>query len=199
MRFAAQDQRIAHDGGAGHEAVIEATLKALPLVARTEIWDEARKLRAIIEYPVKTMNFHPERQRFQVDTGPLPLPDFTSNAAEKIEWFSLAHVVYNTFDRAEFIIRQPTPVSVDGQEVCSVVCYSGIRVHEARNSVLCGTAPPIERLADAILPEAMAKAQGEMAHMEARNIAEQRVLVQEALLDLIERSPEIFQRNGGSP
>ena len=120
-----------------NEAVVKATLKELPLVAQTEIWDEQRQIRAIIEYPVKTMNFHPERKRFQVDTGPLPLPDFTSDAEEQIEWFSLAHVVYNTFDRAEFIIRQPTPVHKDGQEVCSVIHYSGIKVHEARNTILC--------------------------------------------------------------
>jgi len=119
------------------EAVIEATLNDLPLVAQTEIGDEQRQMRAIIEYPVKTMNIHPERKRFQVDTGPLLLPDFTSDAGEQIEWFSLAHVVYNTFDRAEFIIRQPTPVHKDGQEVCSVMHYSGIRVHKARNTILC--------------------------------------------------------------
>lgn len=119
------------------EAVVEATLKELPLVAQTEIWDVQRQMRAVIEYPVKTMNIHPERKRFQVDTGPLPLPDFTSDAEESIEWFSLAHVVYNTSDRAEFIIRQPTPVLKDGQEVCSVIHYSGIKVHEARNTILC--------------------------------------------------------------
>jgi uncharacterized membrane protein YqiK len=55
-------------------------------------------------------------------------------------------------------------------------------------------AKPIERIADAILAEAKAKAQGEMAHLEARNVAEQRVLVQEALLSLIETSPQLFER-----
>ena len=119
------------------EAVVAATLKELPLVAQTEIWDKQRQMRAVIEYPVKTMNIHPERRRFQVDTGPLPLPDFTSDTEERIEWFSLAHVVYNTFDRAEFIIRQPTPVVRDGREVCSVMHYSGIKVYEAQNTILC--------------------------------------------------------------
>ena len=55
-------------------------------------------------------------------------------------------------------------------------------------------AQPIERLADAVLAEARAKAQGEMAHLEARNVAEQRVLVQEAILELIETSPELVER-----
>ncbi|HCK12639.1 TPA: hypothetical protein DHW51_00855, partial [Candidatus Poribacteria bacterium] len=55
-------------------------------------------------------------------------------------------------------------------------------------------AQPIERLADAVLAEARAKATGEMIHLEARNVAEKRVLVQEALLELIEVSPELAER-----
>ena len=55
-------------------------------------------------------------------------------------------------------------------------------------------AQPIERLADAVLSEARAKAQGEMAEYEARNVAEQRVLVQEAILELIEEAPEIVEQ-----
>ncbi|MBB15437.1 hypothetical protein CMK22_09195 [Candidatus Poribacteria bacterium] len=55
-------------------------------------------------------------------------------------------------------------------------------------------AQPIERLADAVLAEARAKATGEMVHLEARNVAEKRVLVQEALLELIEVSPDLAER-----
>ena len=54
-------------------------------------------------------------------------------------------------------------------------------------------AQPIERLADAVLSEARAKAQGEMAEYEARNVAEQRVLVQEAILELIDEAPDIIE------
>ena len=53
-------------------------------------------------------------------------------------------------------------------------------------------AQPIERLADAVLAEARAKAQGEMAEYEARNVAEQRVLVQEAILELINDADDII-------
>ncbi len=55
-------------------------------------------------------------------------------------------------------------------------------------------AQPIERLADAVLAEARAKAQGEMALYEARNVAEQRVLVQEALMELIDEFPDIVEQ-----
>lgn len=55
-------------------------------------------------------------------------------------------------------------------------------------------AQPIERLSDAVLAEARAKAQGEMAEYEARNVAEQRVLVQEAILELIDEASGIVEQ-----
>jgi uncharacterized membrane protein YqiK len=55
-------------------------------------------------------------------------------------------------------------------------------------------AQPIERLSDAVLAEARAKAQGEMAEYEARNVAEQRVLVQEAIMELINEFPDIVEQ-----
>ncbi len=128
-----------------HQAVVAATDSRLPIVAKTTVRDEARGISAVIEYPIKTMNFHPERGRFQVDTGPLLVPDFSSNSDHWIEWFDMAHVAYNTFDRAEFIIRRPTPVMVDGEEVCRVHHYSEVRVHDARNRFLCaGRLPALE-------------------------------------------------------
>jgi len=48
--------------------------------------------------------------RFQVDTGPLLWPDLASSAPHPIERFEVAYVAYCTFDRAEFILRRPTPI-----------------------------------------------------------------------------------------
>ena len=53
---------------------------------------------AMVEYPVKTMNIHPERKRFQVDTGPLLFPDLSLTVERQIQCFSIAFVCYNTFD-----------------------------------------------------------------------------------------------------
>ncbi|MFN8538339.1 MAG: hypothetical protein U0232_12795 [Thermomicrobiales bacterium] len=99
--------------------IYDATLANLPLVAQTELHDEARSLRATIQYPMKTINVLPAGPRFQVDTGPLLLPDFASTATRMIERFDLAHVVYHRFDQAEFILRyrprsgpmQPSPTT----------------------------------------------------------------------------------------
>jgi hypothetical protein len=118
--------------------VVAATQQNLPLGGVTEIWEDARNLRAVLEYPIKTMNFHPERQRFQVDTGPLIVPDLAAPEAHWMDTFSLAHIIYNTFERAEFICRRPTPLLVDGREVAQLLHYNEVRVLPARHTLLCG-------------------------------------------------------------
>ena len=49
-----------------------------PIVAKTSF--EVNGIRATLEYPVRTMNYHDDRVRFQVDTGPLIFPDLPSDA-----------------------------------------------------------------------------------------------------------------------
>jgi hypothetical protein len=55
-------------------------------------------------------------------------------------------------------------------------------------------AKPMERLADAILAQAVAKAEGQKKMVEAKNVTEQRILVQQAILSLIETSPQLVER-----
>ncbi|MBD3184074.1 hypothetical protein GF312_17450, partial [Candidatus Poribacteria bacterium] len=55
-------------------------------------------------------------------------------------------------------------------------------------------AKPMERLADAILAQAKAKAEGQKKSIEAKNVAEQRILIQEAILSLIDTSPQLVER-----
>ena len=116
--------------------IIQATLRGEPLVSRTELADPSRSLRAIVDCPIKTMNVHPENDTFQVDTGPMLYPDFTSAQERPIEWLRLAFVAFNRFDRADFVIQAATPVLVDGREVCQVAHYSRIVSLPAKNSII---------------------------------------------------------------
>ena len=81
------------------------------------------------------MNFLTNRRRFQVDTGPLLFPDFTRTTDRWITLFAVAHTCYNTFDRAEFILRRPTPVIREGVTAGEVMHYSDIRRIPARNRI----------------------------------------------------------------
>ena len=114
-----------------------------PLVGRTEIKDPRRPLRYVIEYPIKTMNFMPTDNSYQIDTGPLLVPDFDSEATSTIDRLEMAHVAFNhkAPDLAEFILRQPTPILDEAnRELCRVLHYSKVNVHSARNTLLAGMA-----------------------------------------------------------
>jgi hypothetical protein len=94
-----------------NDAIVKATLENLVLNGRTEIKNE--RYNAIIEFPIKTMNVNDISVMYQVDTGPILLPDFTSTKERIVERFSLAYVAYNKPDEAYFVIQEPTPIKND--------------------------------------------------------------------------------------
>jgi hypothetical protein len=116
-------------------AILAATLAGRPLIGRTEI-DLTDGRRALLEYPIKTMNVNEELGKFQVDTGPVPFPDMAAPGTRAIDRMKLAFIAYNCFDRAEFLLQQPTPILRDGRELCRVLHYSEIRELPAKSRIL---------------------------------------------------------------
>jgi hypothetical protein len=120
---------------ASESDIVAATLANRRLVARTTLRDEETGASASLAYPIKTMNVTQNPDRFQVDTGPLIVPLFESDAAEPIARFAIAHVVYWTFDTAEFVLRRPQTVGErDGQPV-EVTDYTEIRITSASHEI----------------------------------------------------------------
>ncbi|NPV48694.1 MAG: hypothetical protein HPY69_17275 [Armatimonadetes bacterium] len=118
------------------QAVIEATLANRVIIARTEIADTASGVTQVIEYPVKTMNVKPETMAFQVDTGPLPLYDASSDCPEVMGSFLWAFCAFNDFTGADFVCQAPVPIEVGGQVVAATTQYSEVRCFaEARNAL----------------------------------------------------------------
>ena len=86
-------------------AVHAATADAIPLVSQTEIADASSGLRAIIECPVKTMNLSLEGGAdgtgtheagvWQVDTGPVAVPDLTKRYEPAVACVSLGYIATN--------------------------------------------------------------------------------------------------------
>ncbi|MCD6350559.1 MAG: hypothetical protein J7M26_00460 [Armatimonadetes bacterium] len=116
--------------------VIEATQAGLPLIAQTVLRDDASGVRAVLEYPIKTINCHPDRGLWQVDTGPVVLPDLTAPLGQWAPTLELAFVVFNTYDWVDVVVEVPTPVLRDGQEMGRVYHYSDIRHLEAKSLLL---------------------------------------------------------------
>lgn len=107
-------------------AVVEATLAGQIVIARNEITDPATGAKALLEYPVKTMNVNPERGMFQTDTGPLPFLDFSVADEDTMRRFRWAFCAFNDFTDAYFVCQAPWPIVVDGQEVAKRSHYQHI-------------------------------------------------------------------------
>ncbi len=94
------------------EAVIRATHAMRPIVAQTEFCNVEAGLRAIVEYPVKTMNTQRQRQVFQVDTGPILFADLARRQPRLVDCLALAFVAFNVPHFADFVVEAPTTVGV---------------------------------------------------------------------------------------
>jgi len=65
----------------------------------------------LLEYPVKIVNFSERERYYQVDTGPVLLPELTDDDRPLIETLQLAFVAHNGSDWAEFLVCEPTAVT----------------------------------------------------------------------------------------
>jgi len=95
---------------ATNAAIRAATYAFAPIVAQTQIECAQTGLRAIIEYPVKTLNTHRSRDLYQVDTGPIVLPDLTARHQRHVEAMRLAFVAFNAPHFADFVVEARTRV-----------------------------------------------------------------------------------------
>jgi len=102
----------------------KATNDALPLVAQTEISDKNTGLRAMIEFPIKTMNIRDEEPTYQIDTGPIALPDLSKRYDHFANSISLAFIAFNAPHFADFVIEDETSIVENGKETARVHHYS---------------------------------------------------------------------------
>lgn len=116
--------------------VVDATLSNRRLVARTELTDPVNGTRAVIDYPVKTMNVRMKPANFQVDTGPLLVPRWDCADKPAPLRFDVAHVVYWKRDRAEFVLRRPMTIAAGDEGPVQVTDYSELRFDNATNTIL---------------------------------------------------------------
>ena len=131
-----------HVRPASSHADLRAALDAgWPVVGRTTYLAEDGQTTVALEYPVKVLNVAVDRPLWQVDTGPVLVPDLSEYGTGRPEplagRFSLAFLVYNTWDRAEIALRRPT-VLVEGEgEHVATEHYSEVRALQARNELVC--------------------------------------------------------------
>ena len=117
-------------------AIVEATLGSRLLNGRTEVTSPDGRYTALLEFPIKTMNVNDIRTIYQIDTGPMIVPNWEASGDRMVERFELAFVAYNREDEARFVIQEPTPVESEREDGPKVAAYSRITRMDARNSVV---------------------------------------------------------------
>jgi hypothetical protein len=92
------------------DEIHRATREDFPLIGRTTLTSADSSRRVVLDYPIKTMNVNVERRMYQVDTGPLALPDLSRDFSRPVESLSLAFVAFNAPHFADFVVEQPVAV-----------------------------------------------------------------------------------------
>lgn len=92
------------------EDIVNAVLNNRPLVSQTE-FSLPDGTRVFIEYPVKVINASEREMFYQVDTGPILVPDTSAfDGTHAISALRLAFIAHNTLGCTELLLNVPTPI-----------------------------------------------------------------------------------------
>ena len=81
-----------------------------PLVSQTE-FSTPDGARVLLEYPVKVINVSEREMFYQVDTGPVLVPDATAfDGTHGVSALRLAFIAHNTLGCTELLLNVPTPI-----------------------------------------------------------------------------------------
>jgi hypothetical protein len=96
-------------------AVAAASSAGTPIIGRTVLADSGTRLRAELEYPIKTINIRYRPDVYQFDTGPVLFPDLSVHREVWADYLSLAFLAYETRTdgHADFVIESPVAVGPD--------------------------------------------------------------------------------------
>ena len=90
--------------------IIDAGMNHAVFVSQTQYTlEDGRDV--LLEYPVKVCNFGPREVYYQVDTGPILIPNPNREHTLEIESLELAYIAHNAADWAEVIVNVPTPIA----------------------------------------------------------------------------------------
>lgn len=115
--------------------IITTTLDCAPLVGRTTFVQSEKNWCTFLEYPIPYINVHPPVQGFQVDVGPILLPDIACDVNVKplVAHLDLAYIMFNNLNKAEFAVRVPTLIG-EG-EIASTLHYSRVLCIDVENEL----------------------------------------------------------------
>jgi hypothetical protein len=93
------------------EEIVAAVLTNRPLVSQTE-FSLSDGSQVFLEYPVKVINASEREMFYQVDTGPILVPDVTAfDGKNAISALRLAFMAHNTLGCTEMLLNVPTEIA----------------------------------------------------------------------------------------
>lgn len=92
-----------------HGEIRESILGYRIITARTTIASSDGRSKAILDYPVKCCNVLHSDERWQVDAGPVLLPDVRQNPPWSIAAMRSGYIVFNQWNWAEAALRRANP------------------------------------------------------------------------------------------
>lgn len=123
------------------EEIQEAHQSHRPINGRTSYLGEDGRTQVILEYPVKLLNLAHDKPLWQVDTGPILIPDLSAAGPVEgpgflmVSRLTAAYLLYNSWSGAEAAVRRETQVGVSGDQVFSTAHYSEVKTVEAHNEL----------------------------------------------------------------
>ena len=92
------------------QEIVAAVLDNHPLVSQTEYTDPDGT-RVLLEYPVKVINASEREMFYQVDTGPVLVPDAAAfDGVYDVSKLRRAYIAHNTLDCTELLLNVPTSI-----------------------------------------------------------------------------------------
>lgn len=92
------------------EDIVIAVLNNRPLVSQT-VFSLPDGTHVMLEYPVKVINASDREMFYQVDTGPVLVPDTSAfDGTHAISALRLAFIAHNTIGCTELLLNVPTPI-----------------------------------------------------------------------------------------
>jgi hypothetical protein len=94
------------------EDIVSAVLNNCPLVSQTVV-SLPDGTHVFLEYPVKVINASEREMFYQVDTGPVLVPDSSAfDGTHAISALRLAFIAHNTLGSTELLLNVPTPIGL---------------------------------------------------------------------------------------
>jgi len=115
-----------------NKEIVDACLARKPLVSQTE-WTAENGIHILIEYPVRVWNYNERDTLYQLDTGPVLIPNFNRKHTRLIETFERAYIAHNSPDWAEFIVNVPTRIN---DEIMVDHCSESRRLDQVINRMI---------------------------------------------------------------